>query len=206
MPGSGSCRTPFGSDGGKVGGRRFLRWPGHRGRSAAEARRRGRLHHTFDLDEGAARLHVRMPGRFGKGRHRRKADIGIFEQVAPLLPCARLEALRDLHLGLRPGATVVLAAERLGIEVQLLQQQCIEARFDRANRNSSAVLAFVDLVEGRAGVQDVGAAPLVPQASGMQAVERGGQRGRAVDDGGIDDLPLPGAARFQQRRQNALAK
>ncbi len=61
----------------------------------------------------------------------------------------------------------------------------------------SAVL--VHLVEPGAGVEQVGAPLVAPPSRRPEAVDHGRQQRRAIHHGGVDDLPLAGAASLQQR-------
>ena len=55
----------------------------------------------------------------------------------------------------------------------------------------------------RAGVEHVGRASAPPAAGGESGVDRGDQRGCAVDHGRVDDLSLARALRFDQRAEHA---
>src|SRR6185312_9058476 len=62
---------------------------------------------------------------------------------------------------------------------------------------------LIDVIEGRAGIEVVLPAPIVPPARGAVAVDRGHQGGGAVDHGGIDDLTLAGAFGLPQGADQA---
>ncbi len=58
----------------------------------------------------------------------------------------------------------------------------------------AAVGGLVRAVEGRAAVEQVGRAPVLPAAGRQHAVEHGREVGGAVHDGGVDDLSGAGVA------------
>src|SRR3546814_14404333 len=93
-----------------------------------------------------------MGGRLAEREHRRETGIGMLEQVAPLLPRARLENLpqRLLHLG--PGLPLHLRLRQAVSGADLLQQQGIELRLHRADRDPFAIRAAIGVIEqiGRA--------------------------------------------------------
>ena len=69
---------------------------------------------------------------------------------------------------------------------------------------ASTTWPLPDVVEGRAGVEQVGAAVvLVEHAHGAEGVEHRHQHGRTVDHGSIDHLPFAGLLRLQQRAHHA---
>ena len=73
----------------------------------------------------------------------------------------------------------------------------------RADRHVPPVGGLVDVVERCAGVEQVGAALLAPGAAGDEAGQHRVQVGGAVDDRGVDHLPLAAGARLEQRGEHA---
>src|SRR5579862_5485108 len=80
-------------------------------RRAAEARRRRRLHHTVDLDEGSAMEVVRMLWCLDQAEHRRKAHLAAFHDRAPLVAGLGLEHRLEPLLEGGPLRTIVLARQ-----------------------------------------------------------------------------------------------
>src|SRR5688500_13221537 len=127
----------------------------HLARRAREPRRRRRLRHVLDADKALARDVVRIPARLGPGQHRREARVRAFEHLAPLVARLGFEYGRKPGAHFGPARAVVLA--EVG-KPQALQQVLVEPRLDRADRDMLAVPGLVDVVPGRAGVEDVRAA------------------------------------------------
>ena len=88
-------------------------------------------------------------------------------------------------------------------QAEALEQVGVELRLDAPRRHPLAVRRLVDLVEGRAGVEHVGAPLLVPDAHEVEGVDHRHQRGRAVDHGGVDHLALARAGRLEQGGHHA---
>ena len=68
---------------------------GHRGPSAAEARRRRRLDHTANVDESLAGNMMGMDRRLRHRENRRDAGVGAFQQGAPFIHGFGGEPRRD---------------------------------------------------------------------------------------------------------------
>src|ERR1700722_15462479 len=92
------------------------------GRRGAEARSRGRLDHTVDLDEARAGPVVRMTGRLLHAEHGRHARIGVLEVGGPFIPGAGAEDLGEPGLGLGPATLVVLRFLGLRLQTELADQ------------------------------------------------------------------------------------
>ena len=82
-------------------------------------------------------------------------------------------------------------------------QRLIELRFERADRDESAVGAFVGAVERRAAVEQIRTAALLPLSAGEQREEDRQQARGAVAHGAIDHLPAAGSLRLDQRGEHA---
>src|SRR5262249_46375787 len=112
-------------------------------RRAREAWRRRGLEDALVLDDRATRLDVRMLSRLAHRQHGREADVGAFEEVAPLVASLREEQLGEAcaeHVGTlawtRPGQVLLVepgTREELGVEL----------RFERAECDELAVLGLV---------------------------------------------------------------
>ena len=172
-------------------------------RAAVETRRGAGLHHAGHLDEGAARPGMRVLRRLLDRQHRREAGVAAFEQGAPFV--TRLAAQdgghRRAHLG--PQLALVLALHEARVQADALRHLGKELRLQRADGHVAAVGRLVGVVEGRAAVEQVVAALVVPAAGGRHAVEDRHQRGRAVDHRRIHHLAAPGALALVQRGQQA---
>ena len=136
-------------------------------------------------------------------QHRREADVATFHDGAPLGTRPGLEQRGELLLQLRPARLVHLVRQALAGEAEALEQLLVELRLDRADRHVLPVLALVGVVEVRAGVEQVRAATLVPEARVAEAVEHRHQDRRAVDHRRIDHLPLARALALDQRARHA---
>src|SRR5206468_2405731 len=79
----------------------------------------------------------------------------------------------------------------------------VELRLDRADRDVLRVRRLVDVVEVGAGVEQVRAPLLAPDADGAEAVEHGAEHRGAVNHGGVDHLALAGAGGLDQRAGHA---
>ena len=113
---------------------------GASGRRARKPRRWPSLERVVVTQVDATGPHVRMIGRLIRGKHRRKACIGPFEQGAPFVA-----ALADKQFGeapplLAPGVVIVLLGKRrIGIQAEPGAQLAIEFRFDRTEILSRVV-------------------------------------------------------------------
>ena len=134
---------------------------------------------------------VRMIGGLGQRQDRSEADVGSFEDVAPLVSRFRGDKGRQLLLERGPRAPAHLVVPFLAIQLESLAQLHVELRLYRTERDEPSVAGLVDVVEVRTGVEHVGSALVVPDAHGPEAMEEGHQRGRSVDHGGVDHLALP---------------
>ena len=99
------------------------------------------------------------------------------------------EHLGETRLELGPPRLVPLR-EGVGVQLQQSQQRRVELWLERAHRDVPAVARGVDLVEVRAGVEQVGAGRVRPHPLRAQAVEDAHQQRAAVDHRGVDDLAL----------------
>ena len=125
---------------------------------------------------------------------------------SPFVARLGFDALADRALCLRPRGWIVLRPELRRIDAEHLQELRVELAFDGADREPFAIRAFVDVIEMRAGIRDVRAALEVQHAGGVHTEESGRERGRAIDDGRIDDLAFAGALRFEMPAQMPSAR
>src|SRR6202051_4809565 len=137
-------------------------------RRAAEARRRRRLHHAVDLDEGPAMAVVRMLRRLNHIQHRREADLAAFHDRAPLIAGLGLEYRLQPLLQRGPLRAIVLARKLLALQPGQPQEFGVKLALDRTDRDVLAVAGLVDVVIVRAGVEDVFAAVVVPHTRAAQ--------------------------------------
>src|SRR5476649_1313728 len=126
-----------------------------------EARRGGGLREAQHVDIGVARLGVCVLRGLLHGENRCEADVGAFHDRAPFVARLALEHALEPALELRPRLAIHLRRQRLALQAGLLEQQIVELRLDRADRDELAVLGFVGVVEMRAAVQHVAFARLV---------------------------------------------
>ena len=136
----------------------------HLGRGAREARRGRRLLHARDAEDAAAARGCADGARASDQRqHRREAGVRALEHLHPLVarlrlegrrerPCASPASARGRSAAAGPGASGAAAVPRRTV--------ASIAPID----DVLAVLRLVDVVPGRAGVEDVGAALLGPAA------------------------------------------
>src|SRR4051812_49337479 len=139
------------------------------GRRATEARRRGRLVDATTIDDRLARLDVRVRRRFRHREHRCEACVAALEDLHPLFARLRLEDRSEAFAQHRPADAVHLRWQVVTFEAETLDQLGVELRFERTERDVLAVPGLVRVVERRAGVEDVGAERLVPEADLLQA-------------------------------------
>ena len=126
---------------------------------------------------------------------RRETDVGAVHDGAPLILGLGGDHRGQLFAEAIPLAAVHLRLEGRVVDARLLQEQGVELRLDRADRDPAAVAALVGVVEVRAAIQQVRAPTGVRPAAGrLEAVEHRHQRGRAVAHGAVDHLPLAGFA------------
>ena len=176
------------------------------GMRAAEARGRRRLHDTLARDEGIALGIVGIGRDFAHGEHGRETGIAAVEDLLPFGARLGAERLGEALFERGPAAFVVLGGQLLAGKPEAVQQVFIEPLLDGADRHPFAVASFVDVVVGRAGIENVDAALVLPGALRAEAVDGGHQGRRAVDHGGIDNLALAGALRLEQRADDAEAE
>ncbi len=62
---------------------------------------------------------------------------------------------------------------------------------------------LIGVVEGRAGIEQVGAAAVLPEAGRSEGEEGRGEHRRAVDHGGVDDLAFAGTRPLEQGGEDA---
>ena len=100
-------------------------------RCAREARQRRGLSDAVDDDERSACGVVGMGWSFGKTEHRRKADLGAFEEFAPFVARSGPENLLQTPLQSGPLGPVHLI-EEIGIvgQTELLEQRRIKRWLD----------------------------------------------------------------------------
>ena len=162
---------------------------------------------AVDLDERRPGDVVRVVGGLAHREHRGEAHVGVLHQRAPLVAGLGGEHVGDPGLQRRPATLVHLPGELLvAIEAGDAHQLGVELRLDRADRDVLAVGAAVDVVEVRAGVEQVGAALLAPDPGLRHRPEHRHQRRRAVDHRGVDDLPLAAALRLEQGADHAVGE
>src|SRR5207244_2952624 len=116
-----------------------------------------------DGHEARPRAVVGMIPRFREAEHRREAGIRALERLAPLVARFCLEGALEQGFHLRPAGAIVLAGELVLRNLQPGKELLEEAGFDRPDGDEFAVLRLVDVVPGRAGIEDVRAALLGPR-------------------------------------------
>src|ERR1700685_2102690 len=100
-------------------------------RRAAETRRRRRLHHAVDLDEGSSMAVMRMLRRFEHVKHGREADLAAFHDRAPFVAGLGLEQRLEPLLERRPLRAIVLTRQLLAFQPGQPQQLGVELALDR---------------------------------------------------------------------------
>ena len=118
---------------------------------------------------------LRVMRCFGEIEDGRDAGVGAGEMIRPGVARARGErgVERRRHLG--PAGAVMLDRAPIGTlnpQVQPVEQLGEELRLDRADRDMLAVRACVTAIEGRAAVEQVGRAPVVPLPHCAERVEQ----------------------------------
>jgi hypothetical protein len=152
---------------------------------------------------GFARAVVRMLLGFREGQHRRHAGIARLEDLGPFVARLHGEARRDRRAHRLPLRAVVLRAGEALFQRQEPRKLGEELRLQAGHGDVTAIRRLVGVVEGRAGIEQVRTAPLLPESRRHPAEIGGGEHGRPVDHGGVDDLALAGAPALEQRRQYA---
>ena len=145
-----------------------------------------------------------MPRRLVEVEHRCKAHVQVTQQPGPRVARLLPEPGGQHLLGLRPLRAIHLVLQqRVVCELQALEQLAVELGLDGRHGDVFAIGAFVDLVEVRTRVEQVGAALAGEHACGVQSQCHRHQRGHAVHHGGIDHLSPAGAARLQDAGQQS---
>src|SRR2546426_10605412 len=103
----------------------------------------------------------------------------------------------------RPRFRVQSILERFLIETQAGDQDLVELRLERADRDVLSVGEAIRRVERRAAVEQIAAALVAPGAARERSVDERQQRRGAVDDRGIDNLATARVARLEERREDA---
>ncbi|MNN08828.1 hypothetical protein D3C81_1216940 [compost metagenome] len=135
--------------------------------------------------------------------HGRKAHIAAFEQRRPLRTGPRLELRSKQAASGRPVGAVCLLTQRGRVQLQSFEELLVELGLDRADRYVLAIGAFVDIVEWRPRIQQVGASLRSGQAGRAQPGMYRQQRRHAIDNCRVDDLPLAGGTRLQDGAHDA---
>ena len=112
-----------------------------------------------------------MAGRFAHAEHGGETDVGALEQVAPFGPGLATDYRGQRVVKRRPAVAIHLFLERRVGDLGLFQQERIELRLQRRDRDPSAVRALVGVVEVGAAVQEVGRAFVAPVALVPEAIE-----------------------------------
>src|SRR6266545_1756331 len=196
-----ATRAPFACDLGGIAdfcgdGARRARWS----RKPQSGRR---TRHTVDCIEYLARRHMRVRRCLAQGQHRRETRVTSFEQVAPFAARTLRERLLQNLPQARPRFGIQSILERFLIETQASDQNLVELRFERADRDVFAVGAAIRRVERRPAIEQVAAALVAPFASRDRGVDERKQRRGAVDDRSIDDLAAAGALCLEKCREDA---
>ena len=144
-----------------------------------EAWRRGRLDDPVGLDPGPARPEVWVVGGLPVGQDGCDARVRALEDGGPLVPAAGGEDLGEPAPQLRPLARVAPVRQRWRrgvVETEPPDELAQKRSSSGTDRQPLAVARRVDVVEGRAAVEQVGAARLGPEAAVDEPDEEGGQR------------------------------
>ena len=145
-----------------------------------------------------------VSGRFVEAEHRRKADVAVLQERAPLVPCPGFENLGQPAPGLGPGLGIVLPLQQLIVaKVEALQQLGVELRLPSPQAYVAAVCGLVHVVKRGTQIEDVGARHVGPETFGPQSMEEGREQGHAVDHAGIYDLAPTRPRSLEQRAQDA---
>ncbi|MCY1544784.1 hypothetical protein D9M68_806880 [compost metagenome] len=106
------------------------------------------LQHAVTLEVHISLDHMRVLGGLTRAEYRGKAHIATFEQLAPLRTSASDEDVLERRTHFAPTAHVPLLGEAwIVLQFQLLQQQRVELRLQRAQGNVVAIGATVSGVE-----------------------------------------------------------
>jgi hypothetical protein len=109
-----------------------------------------------------------MTRRFARRQHRRHAGVDALEDLRPLVARLLAENRGEALLGRGPRFAVELGGQVLGaLEAEAAQELVVELGLDRADGDVAVVLRLVDLVERRAGVEQVDAR--APRARGRRS-------------------------------------
>ncbi len=130
----------------------------------------------------------------------------MLQQRAPLVPGPRSEHVGEPGLHRPPVAPVPLRRRVDRVDPDQLQQDAVEVVLYRADRDVTAVGGLVDVVEGCAGVQGVGAPWAVPRPGRTHLVRHHHHQRGPVDHGRVNDLTEPGRPRLEQRAHHPEAE
>ena len=176
------------------------------GRPACELRRRARLSYAIDLDEIAAGDVMRMLRRLGHAQYRREAGVAAFHERTAFRPAHGHDLSGDCGAQAGPLLAIVLALRQLGRHEPAPDSSAKNCGSMRPAATCSPTPGLIDVIEGRAGIEVVLAAPVAPAARRPIAIDRGHQRGRAIDHGGIDDLTPTGASASRSAQMRPKAR
>src|SRR5690606_15438654 len=112
-------------------------------RRTAQTRRRRRLQTPGVLDEGAASAVVRVLRRLVEIQYGREAHIAALEERAPLVAAARSDDFLQPFAVLGPTPRIELPPLLCVLDAELLQQQRVELRLYRAQRDELAIRTSV---------------------------------------------------------------
>src|SRR5271166_3022963 len=90
-----------------------------------------------------------MRGRFGKGKRRSEAGVAAFEQRAPIRARPAQKQVAEARLQRRPLIRLVLRLRIDAGKSELVEEQRVELRLERADRHVAAIGAEIGVVERR---------------------------------------------------------
>src|SRR2546422_99540 len=158
--------------------------------------------------DASSRLPSTMRSAWALNRSKNLPSRGIRRPsiVIPLSrgPAILAVSLRGCRIPSRPARAVVLRGDFANLQFgkQLLEKLVL----DGADGNVFAILGLVDVVPGRAGVEDIARSLLRPVIGGKETREHRGKQRCALDHRGVDHLTAPRALRFEQRAGDAEAE
>src|SRR5262249_8008145 len=97
---------------------------------------------------GAAGLVVGMVNRLFDTQHPSKTDIGSLKQTTPMVAGIACEQLRKPCLQAAPLIAIVLCGRINVVELQFLQEQSVELRFQCADCDEPPVRADIGVIKG----------------------------------------------------------
>jgi hypothetical protein len=118
-------------------------------------------------------------------------------------PGACSEHLGQVPSERRPAVSIELRRQGHVRQAGGLEELRVEPRLQGADGDVLAVRRLVDVVEGRAPVEQVAASLVSPGAGLLRRVEHGHQVGDAVHHGRIHHLALSGPLPLEQRAHHA---